>query len=393
MPAVLTPFDRSAAAPGTGRLWRKRVLPVGDIDYKGRTLHFTRAYNDSLAAAFAQRAYDQVPFQLADAANSHTNDPERFRGDVVDMESRGDGLWITVAPSAAGEQTLLTNPVLGVSARIVEDYARSDGKHFPAAIQHVLGTLDPRIPGLGAWQAIEAANDDKEVLDLTGAQFSAKDGDVMPELNEDQMARLARLLEIPADKIDQLIAATAPLTDAELAALTGDTPQGTELSDAELDELVAAAAELDAAGQLEPEAEPAVAGLSAEAQMALEMANYRADEADRQLGIINQRFAAEQFEREKVELATQHGIPPYIAELARPVLEGSGHFVDLSNDPGKQVDAGQVMRQVLHEIGRSAQLLDLGIEMGSPMDADPDASQAAEARSSVVDRFKSQTGL
>ena len=33
-----------------------------------------------------------------------------------------------------------------MSARIVEDYARSDGKFFTAAVQHVLGTLDPRIP-------------------------------------------------------------------------------------------------------------------------------------------------------------------------------------------------------------------------------------------------------
>jgi hypothetical protein len=36
--------------------------------------------------------YDQVPFQLADASNAHSNDPERFRGEVLDMEVRHDGL-------------------------------------------------------------------------------------------------------------------------------------------------------------------------------------------------------------------------------------------------------------------------------------------------------------
>ena len=72
---------------------------------------------------------------------------------------------------------LTANPKLGVSARIVEDYARSDGRHFPAAIQHVLGTLDPRIPGLGAWQAIEAASPVPDtVIDLSAATFAGGDG-------------------------------------------------------------------------------------------------------------------------------------------------------------------------------------------------------------------------
>src|ERR1035441_8319817 len=137
--AVLTPFYRSRAVELGNRLWRKKVLPVGDVEYKGRTLHFTlnylkglagaftaRAYDQvafqrseehtselqsltlcdsdlvlpvgdveykgrtlhftlnylkGLAGAFTARAYDQVAFQLADAQNTHTNDPERFRGD------------------------------------------------------------------------------------------------------------------------------------------------------------------------------------------------------------------------------------------------------------------------------------------------------------------------
>ena len=74
-----------------------------------------------------------------------------------------------------GEEVLRENPKLGVSARIVEDYARSDGKHFTAAIQHVLGTLDPRIPGLGAWEAIEAASPVPDtVIDLSGESFAGE---------------------------------------------------------------------------------------------------------------------------------------------------------------------------------------------------------------------------
>ena len=63
MATICTPLDASPAIE-LGNTWRKRVLPVGDISYQGRTLKFTKAYNDGLAAAFRDRAYDQVSFQL-----------------------------------------------------------------------------------------------------------------------------------------------------------------------------------------------------------------------------------------------------------------------------------------------------------------------------------------
>jgi len=162
--AVLTPFHGSPAVELGNRMWRKKVLPVGDVEYKGRLLHFTRDYLGQLAEAFRARAYDQVPFQLADAANTHTNDPERTRGEITGMDVGDDGLYVTAQLTPEGEQVLAANPKLGVSARIVEGYARSDGARFPAAIQHVLGTLDPRIPGLGAWTAIEAASPEPDTV-------------------------------------------------------------------------------------------------------------------------------------------------------------------------------------------------------------------------------------
>jgi hypothetical protein len=147
--SVITPLSWSPAIQlANSRLWRKRVLPVGDVEYQGRTLHFTPAYIAGLERAFRDGAYDQVSFQLADSSNSHTNDPERHRGTIVDMKAEDDGLWITLQPTERGGQVLQDNPYLGVSCRIVEQYARSDGAFYPAAVQHILGTLDPRIPGL-----------------------------------------------------------------------------------------------------------------------------------------------------------------------------------------------------------------------------------------------------
>ncbi len=143
---VITPFTRASAAIELGnRLWRKKLLPVGDVAYKGRMLHFTRDYIERLAEAFHSRAYGQVPFQLAGDDNKHTNDVERFAGEIIDAEAGPDGLWVTLKATPRGEKVLTENPSLGVSARIVEDYERSDGRFFSAAVQH------PRPENPRAW--------------------------------------------------------------------------------------------------------------------------------------------------------------------------------------------------------------------------------------------------
>ena len=139
---VQTPFSWAGPAVElANRTWRKKVLPIGDVAYQGRTLHFSRDYLSALCDAFRDKAYDQVSFQLADAKNSHTNDPERHRGTITGLELGEDGLYATAQVTEAGERVLAENPMLGVSARIVENYARSDGRFYPAAIQGGTGDL------------------------------------------------------------------------------------------------------------------------------------------------------------------------------------------------------------------------------------------------------------
>lgn len=449
--AVLTPFYRSRAVELGNRMWRKKVLPVGDVEYKGRTLHFTLDYLKGLARSFTARAYDQVAFQLADAQNTHTNDPERFRGDFVAMDAEPDGLWVTLKPTEAGDKVLQENPELGVSARIVEDYARSDGKHFPAAIQHVLGTLDPRIPGLGAWQAIEAASPVPDsVLDLTNESFTdlagnsgkaarkaakaqrraakndetqadpASDtagadpegGAVMADLSDEQKQKLARLLELPDETLDALAAGGTVVTPEELEALTApgddedDDTDGDDIAEqiASMtdDELTALEAEFEAeygtategeTPDYVPEGEPVAAGLANdEYEFAINLANAKAEETARELAVVTARLREEDFQGEKRRLADL-GVPPYITELAKPLLEGAGHAVELAN--GKTVDAGAITRQVLTEFARQVKLLDLSAESGSPFD-EPDGAgdgESAQYRDDVVTRMKSAMGL
>ncbi len=102
--AALSPFSRSAAVELANSVWRKRLLPVGSINYKGRVINFTRDYLADLAATFARRAYDQVPFQLAADDNKHTNAVERFAGEIVDLQAEQDGLYCLGQDGAKGRR-------------------------------------------------------------------------------------------------------------------------------------------------------------------------------------------------------------------------------------------------------------------------------------------------
>jgi hypothetical protein len=397
---IRLPFSKApahqTADPG---IWRKRVLPVGQIEYKGRVLTFDRKYLETLASSFSSQAYNQVPFQLADAANTHTNDPERFRGEILGVNVENDGLWVTMKPTPEGNKLLLTNPKLGVSARIVEDYARSDGKYFPAAIQHVLGTLDPRIPDLGAWEAVEMSNAPDMIIDLSAATFAGEEGGItMPELTTEQQAKLALLLDLPADRLSAAIDGLADIT-----AAAGDAGGYNPVVPTEDDELVDAIngmtdeefAELTAAYELDEE--PALAGAGASlsneggyGMSEIELTNYQLAETQRQMGVLQRRADQEAFENEKRKLLGK-GVPLYITDLARPLLEGTGHTVELANGDG--VDAGLVMRRVLTEFGKAASMLDMSGELGSTMD-EPDTSQRAEqTRDDIVSRYRNQVGI
>ena len=261
---LLTPLEFGASRPFGATMWRKQLLPVGEINYEGRKIAFTREYLAGLVRSFAEKAYDAVPFQFADRDNKHTHKPENRRGTVRSLELTDDGLDIIVEAGAAASGHLAEYPDLGVSASIVEDYARADGKFFPAAIRHVLGTLDPRIPGMRPWQPVEASNpagapgslwqgmdfaaDSGDVIDLTDAEYASAvpekpaepttpepdapadpvTEDTHMALTEAQEARLAKLLDLPDEKFDSLLADPQPpaedvLSDEELEQLLAES--------------------------------------------------------------------------------------------------------------------------------------------------------------------------
>jgi hypothetical protein len=219
--------------------------------------------------------------------------------------------------------------------------------------------------------------------------------DTRMALTEAQEARLARLLDLPDDQFDQVLAA-----GGEAAAGEGADDQ---LSDEELQALIDSLPE-DEDTEPEPETapegdrEPATAGaaLTAEAQAQIDLANSRAEETSLELARVTAALNRAAFEKERDWYSREYGIPPRITDLARPVLEGEGHVVELSN--GSSIDAGAIVRRVLKEVGQTVRMLDLSGELGTPLDFSADAERAAEDkaaedRKALVSAFRRSTGV
>lgn len=338
MPEVyLTPATGGRAVELSKTLYRKKILPKGTIDYKGRKITFDAAYLTDLATAYRDGAYDQVPFMLADATNAHTMDPERYRGECKGVEVADDGLWGTFELTADAADLVKKNPTLGVSARIVEGYNRSDGKKYPRAMQHVLGTLDPRIPGLGAWTEVALSGYDArdEVVDLTDASFEG----------ETAVGKKAGEAEETVEGL------TRDEYEALLASLDLETDEGAEGEEEE------EPAE-EGGEEAEEPAEELVAMANTQ-QTAIELANQ-------EIAVLKRERADERFEADKRDYVRK-GVPPALVELTRPVLTApDGFTLDLSNGvEDKKVDAAAVLRQLLDStIG----YLDLARERGHSLD-------------------------
>ena len=175
---ILSPIDLGATAKVGGRLYRKQLLPVGSINYKGRRIDFTRDKLAAMADAFRAGAFDSVPLVMADVDNRHTMDPRATAGEMVDLELTADGLDGVFRASEEAAKLLDSYPKVGISARILENYERADGKSFPAAIQHALITSDPRITGMRPWEAVNLSGEVQvdSVLDLTAESFAHPGG-------------------------------------------------------------------------------------------------------------------------------------------------------------------------------------------------------------------------
>jgi hypothetical protein len=377
--ALLSPYNTGQAVELSTTLFRKPLLKLGSINYKGKKLTFDRKYLRDLKDSFTAGAYDQVPFQLADGGNAHNEDPERFRGDVKGFELTKDGLDVLVDFTPKGAELIRDNPKLGVSARIIEGLEHSDGRKYDRAVRHVLGTLDPKVTGLGAWQEVTLSADDavdntidvtqEEVTTLVPEGTPSGTGGAPPPSSTatvddgggggDAAVGTTTLIQPPAPGVTVNVNTPAG-TSADPAPVPGfEDLDFDDITDEELDELVDASASLSNEHQ---DDEPS----------ALDLANARVAAVEAELA--RQRFV--NLSREYIEA----GVPPVMVELARPILSmPMAPVIDLANN--EQLDFGELVTDMLDQCKGFIQL---GREQGSSATDDPPEQSAAN----VLERFR-----
>lgn len=358
---VRSPYTTDTADQLSKRVFRKQILKFGEIDYHGRVVRFDAPYADNVIKAFRDQAFDTVPFVLADSDNKHTRDPLRARGEIIDLEATDSGLDAVITLNQDAAKIVEDNPKFGVSVSIKEQFQRADGKNYDAALAHVLGTFEPMLPGMSPWQTINASADEGEVLDLTQVDLAStketRMGKYDEEAQEKLFSRLEELLAVLDNSDDEEeVEETEETTDDEAAQVDDDD----QLTAEDIEELRAFLAQVDA-GELQVE-EVVNASLEDDSRT-LELSNaLQAQEREiRTLRAENDRRA---FAMEKDEIVRVHGIPPFIVDLAAPLLTGKNHTVELS-DTGKKVDAGDVMRKVFEAVGKQIHILDLSGELGN----------------------------
>lgn len=400
MTIYLAPPATDAAAPVGGQLWRKQVLKKGPLQYQAggtsRTLNFDDEYLGQLQAAFREGAYDTVPFVLADEQNRHTMAPERQRGEVVDVEATPTGLDAIVRLSGDAERIVRDNPKFGVSARIVEGLTRADGKSWPKAMQHVLGTFDPKMTGLEPWRSVDLAAEGHEVVDLTTSTYE-KGESAMPELTEEEVNSLRQLAGVAPSLVSFMQAMDEDdgedesdvfdddedgEDDEDGAGLSEGTrdrePAGIGLSNPadplQLGDVPAAGAggglfDLsnnddagDGWGDWNTPGADAGAGESRDVQLSA---------LNEELGAVRTQLAGEQWQKERAELA-HAGVPPAMLDKADVLLSNpQAGTVELST--GQSVDAAQVVRDVLNS---ARGVVDLSAPLGHQSDQGEDTELA-----------------
>lgn len=360
--AILTPVNETEPIELGRTMYRKQVLRSGEFDYKGRKLNFTPDYLAKVVKAFKEQAYDTVPFMLADEKNAHTMDPNRYGGDVIGLEPTPDGLDAIVSLSDDAAALVRENPKFGVSVRLLEDLERMDGKKFPAALQHVLGTFDPRMTGMRPWQAVEMSNEGVDnVLDLTEIATPSgvdnKEGATVPETKTDDTKLLESLSPESLSKLTKL----AELLNENGTFLEDDDDPDdyVEPTDAEKDRIAAQALAADATPPKDTSVDQKVVAASNASgeptATEIELAR-RLDLAEQETSRLRIESAERRYVELKRDLAETSGIPPVAVDMCKEWLTGD-NSIELSN--GVTKDPGTDIVKMLRELGKQYGLVDL----------------------------------
>lgn len=256
------------------------------------------------------------------------------------MELTPDGLDVLLDLTPDAAELVRKNPKLGVSARIIEGLDRADGAKFPRAIQHVLGTLDPRVTGMASWQEVSLSETVGDTLDITKEEVLVS-GSGEPTLT----------------------ATDPPTAPAPPAPVTAPVVTDPSLSDEEVDRI----------------ADQIVQDERKKQQEELQLVRDANKASDERIAALEQQLANERYVAE-ARVLIDSGVPPVLVQLARPILEMPHSMViDLSND--EKIDVQVLVREML---GQTKGFLELAQERGHTFGGDTEEDR----EKTILDNWK-----
>lgn len=166
----LTP--RTARKPKS-RLFKKHILNKGTLLYPGVAggqIEIDDEFVAKIKKNFEDGACDIVQVPVADAKNSHTEDPDRNLGEVVGLEENDGKIYAIIDARDPARADRLGSTILGASAQFSMDYTDTKtGAKVGPTLLHVCATNRPYVTGLDEYEEIIAATADSsdEVVLLT----------------------------------------------------------------------------------------------------------------------------------------------------------------------------------------------------------------------------------
>lgn len=308
--------------------YKKRILPEGKFKYRtgdGKDVDLDLGPDQlkGFVSAFSEKAYDEVPFQFG----AHSNDPTIRKGTLAHIEhipGKGVDGYFELESDAA--QYVEKYPNFGVSPRIVLGINRADGKTFEGAIQHVAGTVVPRMTGMGPWSKVELSedgdtDDSTPIVDLSTETITVeRDRKVVDVTTSEKTGEGEKVVTLSQDEYDFFKKMKKDYEDI--------------LGEGEKKEATASSVDLSEVTQ---KADSALTGL-----------------AKLQAQAIRDSWAA------KRSMLVGAGVPPAALDLAAPVMEDvEPRVYDLSTPDGPtKVDAKTQMLGILELLKGTIDLSD-----------------------------------
>lgn len=214
----------------TGAVFRKHILTLGPLNYRGKTFDLDEAWYQQLSRNFDD-GVSIVQAPVADANNKHSEDPLRNGGEVIGLEREGNKVYTVLDvrnPEVA--KGLRNKTILGASAMLSMNYedTRTGLKVGPALLHHCF-TNRPHVLDLEPYEEIVAATHDSADMDFDSPIVLATEELVPGPTKEELLAQLkntygidvAALTQAAEARVD-LSAVADALRDTGVVTLAGE---------------------------------------------------------------------------------------------------------------------------------------------------------------------------